>query len=63
MQQLISDFPKCDLLLVMGTSLEVYPFAALIERVRVGVPRVLLNRECVGQHQQIHDFLGMKKDS
>ncbi len=79
------DFPLCDLLIVMGTSLSVYPFASLIcessihimnhrgavrthmhchsalqrplsipawamhaDRVRPGVPRLLINRELAG---------------
>ncbi|KAF6771783.1 hypothetical protein AHF37_09604 [Paragonimus kellicotti] len=41
-----ADFSACDLLIVMGTSLQVLPFAALIYRVGNDVPRVYLNREC-----------------
>jgi len=41
------DFPKCDLLLVIGTSLQVQPFASLIGKVGPEVPRVLINREAV----------------
>jgi NAD-dependent deacetylase sirtuin 2 len=40
-----SDFDKCDLLIVMGTSLVVQPFASLIDRVPKECPRLLLNRE------------------
>uniref|UniRef100_A0A7S0RTZ3 Deacetylase sirtuin-type domain-containing protein n=1 Tax=Chlamydomonas leiostraca TaxID=1034604 RepID=A0A7S0RTZ3_9CHLO len=47
-QRATADMPKCDLLLVMGTSLAVYPFAGLIGYVRGTCPRVLVNRECVG---------------
>ena len=39
------DFDKCDLLIVMGTSLVVQPFASLIDRVPKECPRLLLNRE------------------
>ncbi|KAG9243577.1 DHS-like NAD/FAD-binding domain-containing protein [Calycina marina] len=39
---------KADLLIVMGTSLEVAPFSMLPELVRSTVPRVLFNRERVG---------------
>jgi NAD-dependent deacetylase sirtuin 2 len=46
--KLAVDFPKCDLLLVIGTSLQVQPFASLIARVKEHVPRVLINREAVG---------------
>jgi len=42
------DFPKCDLLLVVGTSLQVHPFAGLIREVSGDTPRILINREAVG---------------
>ncbi|KAL5499898.1 hypothetical protein EMCRGX_G011366 [Ephydatia muelleri] len=41
------DFSQCDLLLVMGTSLEVEPFAGLVSLVSSNTPRVLVNREVV----------------
>ncbi|XP_076817627.1 uncharacterized protein LOC143463134 isoform X2 [Clavelina lepadiformis] len=44
----LKDFPVCDLLMVMGTSLEVEPFASLVDSIRFNVPRLLLNREKVG---------------
>lgn len=43
------DFPQCDLLICMGTSLTVQPFASLIDRVGDQVPRLLINNEAVGQ--------------
>ncbi|KDD76014.1 Sir2 family protein [Helicosporidium sp. ATCC 50920] len=43
------DFPKADLLIVLGTSLIVHPFASLIDHVKLDVPRVLINREVVGE--------------
>ncbi|KAJ2794267.1 NAD-dependent protein deacetylase sirtuin-2 [Coemansia guatemalensis] len=43
------DFDACDLLIVMGTSLQVQPFASLTNRVRDSVPRLLINRERVGE--------------
>ncbi|XP_062317099.1 NAD-dependent protein deacetylase sirtuin-3 isoform X1 [Osmerus eperlanus] len=43
-----ADFPKADLLIVMGTSLQIEPFASLVNTVRPGVPRLLLNRDAVG---------------
>lgn len=43
------DFPKCDLLVIVGTSLAVYPFASLVGRVNERVPRLLVNREAVGR--------------
>ena len=43
------DFPKCDLLIVAGTSLAVHPFAGLVGEVDEGTPRLLVNREKVGE--------------
>lgn len=48
-----ADFPQCDLLLVLGTSLAVMPFAALIAQVLPGTPRLLINRERVGAGRQL----------
>jgi NAD-dependent deacetylase sirtuin 2 len=42
------DFPDADMLIVMGTSLTVYPFAGLISKVSEECPRVLINRDSVG---------------
>lgn len=39
----VSDFPKCDLLIIMGTSLVVQPFAGMVNEVRDEVPRLLIN--------------------
>ncbi|XP_058382014.1 NAD-dependent protein deacetylase sirtuin-3, mitochondrial [Diceros bicornis minor] len=44
----VVDFPMADLLLILGTSLEVEPFASLCEAVRSSVPRLLINRDLVG---------------
>uniref|UniRef100_A0A3B5LKT3 NAD-dependent protein deacetylase n=1 Tax=Xiphophorus couchianus TaxID=32473 RepID=A0A3B5LKT3_9TELE len=44
----LTDFPLADLLIVMGTSLEVEPFASLAGAVRSSVPRLLINRNLVG---------------
>jgi len=43
-----SDFAKCELLIVIGTSLKVEPFASLIKKVSKRTPRVLINNEYVG---------------
>jgi NAD-dependent deacetylase sirtuin 2 len=43
------DLPACDLLLVMGTSLKVQPFSGLINLVGANVPRIVINRERVGE--------------
>ncbi|BFZ07182.1 hypothetical protein BsWGS_10221 [Bradybaena similaris] len=39
------DFAKCDLLIVMGTSLAVQPFASLVNRVPAHTPRLYINLE------------------
>lgn len=44
----LTDFPLADLLIIMGTSLEVEPFASLSGAVRSSVPRLLINRDLVG---------------
>ncbi|KAK6294059.1 hypothetical protein J4Q44_G00348890 [Coregonus suidteri] len=44
----LKDFPLADLLIIMGTSLEVEPFASLAGAVRDSVPRLLINRDLVG---------------
>jgi NAD-dependent SIR2 family protein deacetylase len=43
----VPDVRRCDLLLVMGTSLNVYPVGQLPDQVGPWVPRVLFNREPV----------------
>ncbi|XP_067618929.1 NAD-dependent protein deacetylase Sirt2-like [Eurosta solidaginis] len=43
------DFEDCDLLIVMGTSLEVYPFAALVNYVGPQCIRLLINRTPIHQ--------------
>jgi hypothetical protein len=44
-----ADLPQADLLLVFGTSLKVQPFASLVRDVVDECPRVLINRERVGE--------------
>lgn len=44
----LEDFSKCDLLIVMGTSLKVQPFASLVDNVPETTPRLLINREKAG---------------
>jgi NAD-dependent SIR2 family protein deacetylase len=41
------DLARCDLLIVSGTSLEVWPFAGLPAQVRTNVPRFVINRDAV----------------
>jgi len=43
------DMPAADLLIIMGTSLEVEPFASISRLVTWRKPRVLMNREIVGE--------------
>ncbi|GAB1609706.1 NAD-dependent protein deacetylase sirtuin-3-like isoform X1 [Argonauta hians] len=53
------DMSKADLVLIMGTSLEVHPFAGIIDFVPKTVPRVLFNMEAVGpfrMHPRKKDF-------
>ncbi|XP_072930108.1 NAD-dependent protein deacetylase sirtuin-2-like [Epargyreus clarus] len=42
------DFHRCDMLIIMGSSLEVQPFASLIDMVPDWCPRLLINREKAG---------------
>jgi len=48
-----ADFPACDLLVVMGTSLVVQPFASLVGEPRPGTLRVLVNRERAGERSSM----------
>lgn len=43
------DLSSAELLIIMGTSLVVHPFASLTDDVPEGCPRVLINREAVGE--------------
>lgn len=51
------DFDDCDLLVIMGTSLEVQPFASLPDRVGDSCVRLLVNREVVGNKGSIWSIL------
>lgn len=46
------DGGRADLLIVLGTSLSVMPFAGLLGRVPALCPRLLINRQAVGLHDQ-----------
>jgi len=50
-QNSMNDLPSCDLLLVMGTSLVVYPVASLPSMVSNSAVRMLINREPTGCFQ------------
>ncbi|KAJ3190465.1 NAD-dependent protein deacetylase sirtuin-2 [Gaertneriomyces sp. JEL0708] len=55
------DFPQTDLVIVIGTSLQVAPFSRLIHFAPGKVPRLLINREVVGvQGVSGFDFVGDK---
>ncbi|CAG9836290.1 unnamed protein product [Diabrotica balteata] len=54
-----TDYSKCDLLIIIGTSLAVQPFASLVDRVENHVPRILINREKSGHRSSIMTMLGM----
>jgi len=55
------DFKHCDLLLILGTSLKVQPFAGLVNKVTKNTPRVLINREKAGASSTplLENLLGM----
>jgi|GEM_PF-1063817 len=56
-----SDFPQADLLIVLGTSLTVHPFAGLIEAVAPNCPRLLLNMKPVGLRNPNDDGLRLRQ--
>ena len=41
------DLAECDLLMVLGTSLQVQPVASLIHRVNDSTPKLIINKENV----------------
>jgi len=49
------DFPNCDLLLVLGTSLAVAPFNQLIAEVPKACARVLVNRQVAGLARPLNE--------
>lgn len=53
------DFPNANLLIIMGSSLAVQPFASLVDRVSPTCPRLLLNREKAGHKDRFMSLLGM----
>jgi len=48
-----SDFRQADLLIVMGTSLMVFPFASLVSMVGLLTPRLLINKNKVGTFAKV----------
>jgi len=53
-----TDFAKCDLLIILGTSLVVQPFASLLDRVGPECPRLLVNKEVCGVPSRLDQVLG-----
>lgn len=53
-RSLKGDFAQCDLLIIMGTSLSVHPFASLISLVADNTPRLLMNKVAVGVRTPFH---------
>nr|XP_023026815.1 NAD-dependent protein deacetylase sirtuin-2 [Leptinotarsa decemlineata] len=56
---LVEDFKKCDLLIILGSSLAVQPFASLVDRVSSNIPRLLINREKAGHRSGVMALLGI----
>ncbi|KAM9320830.1 NAD-dependent protein deacetylase sirtuin-2 [Gastrophryne carolinensis] len=54
-----SDFPKADLLIIMGTSLQVQPFASLVGKVPSKTPRLLINKEKAGEGGSMFGLLSL----
>jgi NAD-dependent SIR2 family protein deacetylase len=50
-QTVVEDLMACDCLIVIGTSLKVMPVARLPSLVSSGVPRMVINRDAVGEEQ------------
>lgn len=57
------DFPVCELLIVIGTSLSVSPFAGLIELVPRYVPRLVINKQRFGEIDYSESSRGFNFDS
>ena len=55
-----SDLKQAELLIIMGTSLVVYPFASIPDSVPHDCPRLLINREVAGEIPEEMRALGYK---
>ncbi|XP_046848641.1 NAD-dependent protein deacetylase sirtuin-2-like isoform X2 [Xenia sp. Carnegie-2017] len=60
---LSKDMKRCDLLIIMGTSLTVQPFASIPDHVPDTTPRLLINREKSGQRFSFFSGKGLDFDS
>lgn len=47
------DLQDCDLLIVLGTSLVVHPFASLVGLAKRSAPRLLINRDPAGRSEDL----------
>ena len=56
-----SDFAQCDLLVIIGTSLTVQPFAGLVENVPKSTPRLLINKTAAEQQSRMARLLGLNE--
>ncbi|XP_011871958.1 PREDICTED: NAD-dependent protein deacetylase sirtuin-2 isoform X2 [Vollenhovia emeryi] len=55
------DLEQAELLIIMGSSLVVQPFASIVDRVRASCPRLLINNEKVGMQDRLSRFLGLRQ--
>uniref|UniRef100_A0A4W5NDK0 NAD-dependent protein deacetylase sirtuin-2 n=1 Tax=Hucho hucho TaxID=62062 RepID=A0A4W5NDK0_9TELE len=53
------DFPRCDLLIIVGTSLQVQLYAALVGSVSNSCPRLLINLEQAGGADPVLGMIGI----
>jgi NAD-dependent SIR2 family protein deacetylase len=44
-KSVLKDFPRADLVIVMGTSLQVRPFCDVLSKIKPNIPRLFLNNE------------------
>lgn len=51
-----SDLLTADCVIVMGTSLEVEPFADIVKKSRFNVPRLLMNKHSVGPFKRCSSY-------
>lgn len=54
-----SDLPKCDMIIVIGTSLTVQPFASLVDSVPPHVPRLAINLTKFKEPSRVELLLGL----
>nr|CDS30116.1 chromatin regulatory protein sir2 [Hymenolepis microstoma] len=59
----LKDFKKCDLLIIMGTSLKVTPFNHIIDFPNSTVPRLLINRELSENSHALRPLKWGKEDN